>query len=58
MNTPIINKTIELNDGRMLGYTEFGNPESTPIFHFHAWPGSRLETKLIHYLLKNIKNQV
>ena len=52
MNTTIINKTIQLNDGRILGYTEFGNPESTPIFHFHAWPGSRLETKLIHYLFK------
>jgi hypothetical protein len=52
MNTTIFNKTIQLNDGRILGYTDFGNPESTPIFHFHAWPGSRLETKLIHYLFK------
>ncbi len=39
-------KTITLPDGRALGYAEYGNSAGKPIFHFHGWPGSRLETQL------------
>jgi pimeloyl-ACP methyl ester carboxylesterase len=42
-----INQTIELKDGRRLGYTDLGNPNGKPIFHFHGFPGSRLEALLV-----------
>jgi pimeloyl-ACP methyl ester carboxylesterase len=38
---------ITLRDGRSLGYAEFGDPEGRPVFHFHGFPGSRLEAKLV-----------
>src|SRR5512136_816792 len=41
-------KTIRLRDGRRLGYVEFGDPAGKPIFHFHGYPGSRLEGRIIH----------
>ena len=31
-----------LNDGRKLGYIEYGNPDGLPIFLFHGTPGSRI----------------
>jgi pimeloyl-ACP methyl ester carboxylesterase len=40
-------KTIRLKDGRILGYAEFGEPAGKPIFHFHGYPGSRLEGRII-----------
>lgn len=33
---------ITLNDGRMLGYQEYGRKGGTPVFLFHGTPGSRL----------------
>lgn len=39
--------TIQLKDGRLLGYAEFGDPEGKPAFHFHGYPGSRLEAKFV-----------
>ncbi len=35
-------QTIELPDGRRLGYAELGDPNGTPLFIFHGTPGSRL----------------
>ena len=32
--------TIQLKDGRTLGYAEYGDPKGKPIFFFHGWPGS------------------
>ncbi|MBL7478603.1 alpha/beta fold hydrolase [Legionella bononiensis] len=45
MNTKICftNSTILLNDGRTLGYAEFGDPKGEVVFYFHGLPGSRLE---------------
>ncbi|MHA2009524.1 MAG: alpha/beta fold hydrolase [Candidatus Hodarchaeales archaeon] len=40
------NKTIELKDGRNLGYAEGGDLNGIPMFHFHGHPGSRLEIRL------------
>lgn len=40
-------KTIKLHDGRSLGYAEFGDPDGKSVFHFHGFPGSRLEVKLM-----------
>lgn len=39
-------RTIQLQDGRRLGYAEWGEPGGAPLFFFHGWPGSRLEGRL------------
>ncbi len=44
--------TIQLKDGRKLGYAEFGNPKGKPIFHFNGFPGSRLEPLLLEDKIK------
>jgi len=36
-------KTVQLKDGRRLGYVEYGDPGGKPCFHFHGWPSSRSE---------------
>ncbi|MEZ4679971.1 MAG: alpha/beta fold hydrolase [Caldilineaceae bacterium] len=36
-------QTIELSDGRMLGYAEYGDRQGLPVFHFHGGNSSRLE---------------
>jgi pimeloyl-ACP methyl ester carboxylesterase len=33
--------TVELADGRRLGYAEYGDPDGKPILEFHGLPGSR-----------------
>jgi pimeloyl-ACP methyl ester carboxylesterase len=40
-NSP--HKQIELPDGRLLGFTQYGDLEGQPIFFFHGWPGARLQ---------------
>lgn len=40
-----------MKDGRKLCYTELGNPEAKPLFHFHGWPGSCLEAKFGEILI-------
>lgn len=35
-------ETIELPDGRMLAYNEFGDPDGVPILVCHGWPLSRV----------------
>lgn len=42
---------LQLEDGRKLCYTELGDPESKPLFHFHGWPGSCLEAKFGEVLI-------
>ena len=37
------NQQIKLNDGRMLGYAEYGASEGKPVLYFHGHPGSRLD---------------
>src|SRR5712692_426726 len=32
---------FQLQDGRVLGYAEYGDPNGTPVFFFHGLPGSR-----------------
>jgi pimeloyl-ACP methyl ester carboxylesterase len=32
-----------LPDGRVLGYTEYGDPHGTPLLYIHGHPGARLE---------------
>jgi pimeloyl-ACP methyl ester carboxylesterase len=45
-------KTVQLKDGRRLGYAEYGDPDSKPCFHFHGWPNSRLDMIRIADVLK------
>src|SRR5689334_277638 len=35
--------TIELPDGRTLGFVDYGPPDGTPVLWFHGGPGSRFE---------------
>jgi pimeloyl-ACP methyl ester carboxylesterase len=39
--------TVELADGRPLGYAEYGDPAGPALFYFHGHPGSRLEAQLL-----------
>jgi pimeloyl-ACP methyl ester carboxylesterase len=43
MTTNVEAKRIQLGDGRMLAYQEYGAPDGKPVFYFHGHPGSRLE---------------
>ncbi len=43
MSSNRMDQTIELEDGRCLGFAEFGAPAGIPVFHFHGSGGSRLE---------------
>lgn len=36
-------RTIRLEDRRLLGYVEYGDPSGPPLFYFHGWPSSRIE---------------
>ena len=38
-----INQQIRLNDGRLLGYAEYGAPNGKPVIYFHGFPGCRLD---------------
>ena len=37
------NHTLQLHDGRMLRYAEYGPGEGTPLFYFHGYPGAHLK---------------
>lgn len=41
-------QTFTLQDGRTLGFAEYGNLQGLPIIYFHGFPGSRLEGKFFH----------
>ncbi len=38
--------TVQLRDGRALGYAVYGDPEGKPGFYFHGFPGSRIQGRL------------
>jgi hypothetical protein len=42
--------TIDLPDGRKIGYAEYGSPTGKPILYQHGFPGSRLEAAQFHDL--------
>jgi pimeloyl-ACP methyl ester carboxylesterase len=41
------NQTIQLHDGRTLGFAEYGAPTGKPLLYFHGHPGSRFEAKFL-----------
>jgi pimeloyl-ACP methyl ester carboxylesterase len=38
--------TVRLKDGRALGYAEYGDPNGTPLLHFHSFPSCRFEPEM------------
>lgn len=38
-------ESIELPDGRRMGYAEYGDPEGRPVLYFHGWPSSRYQAR-------------
>ncbi len=40
-------KTLQLHDGRTLGYAEYGIAEGKALFYFHGHPGARLEARFL-----------
>ena len=40
-------KTIQLHDGRILGYAEYGQATGKPLLYFHGHPGTRVEAKFL-----------
>ncbi|MBC8000785.1 MAG: alpha/beta hydrolase, partial [Leptolyngbya sp.] len=38
-----VDSTIELLDGKTLGYSTFGNPDGVPLLYFHGGISSRLD---------------
>ena len=43
-----LNQQIKLQDGRTLGYAEYGPPSGYPVFYFHGFPSSRLDWQLFN----------
>jgi pimeloyl-ACP methyl ester carboxylesterase len=41
-----LDQQIKLQDGRMLGYAEYGAPEGKPVFYLHGFPSSRYDWPL------------
>jgi pimeloyl-ACP methyl ester carboxylesterase len=41
LRSPADDHRLELDDGRTIGYTTWGDPEDTPVFIAHGTPGSR-----------------
>ena len=39
--------TVELSDGRDLGFAEYGTPEGTPVLYFHGGQESRLSARFL-----------
>jgi pimeloyl-ACP methyl ester carboxylesterase len=47
-----------LEDGRTLGFAEYGDPNGQPVLEFHGWPGSRMEAWNYHEAGKKIGARV
>lgn len=45
---PSYDNRLTLQDGRMLGYAEFGDPAGHPVIYCHGFPASRFEAGLAH----------
>ncbi len=46
------NQTLRLNNGRVLGYAEYGDPDGVPVLALHGTPGSRLMIRPAHTAAK------
>lgn len=50
--------TLQLRDGRTLGYMRYGTPGGRPVFYFHGVPGSRCEGLLLDEPARALNVQV
>jgi len=41
------NQTMQLNDGRTIGYAEYGDSAGKPLLYFHGHPGARYEAEFL-----------
>lgn len=56
--TDSLDRTLTLEDGRTLGYREYGDPAGIPIFYFHGFPGSRIEARYMDEPGKELKARI
>ena len=52
MTVETLTQTIILEDGRVLGYAEAGDPKGKPLFLLHGLNSSRLEVNIVHEKMK------
>lgn len=52
-DAPAPHDFLPLSDGRVLSFASYGDPDGTPAFYFHGFPGSRLEARLIDGTARN-----
>jgi pimeloyl-ACP methyl ester carboxylesterase len=50
--------SIILNDGRALGFAEFGDSKGQAIMYFHGWPSSRLEAGLVESAAQRLQLRI
>ncbi|KAK6526118.1 hypothetical protein TWF281_011155 [Arthrobotrys megalospora] len=55
---PSESQTFSLPDGRTLGFAEYGHPHGYPLFLFHGFPSSRIESYPIDRLAHNLRIKV
>jgi pimeloyl-ACP methyl ester carboxylesterase len=48
MSDPLEDLRLQLSDGRILGYAQYGVPDGKPVFVFHGSPGSRVQVRAAH----------
>lgn len=53
-NQGLMDKTLTLDDGRILAYAEYGDPDGKVVFHFHGSACSRLERPANLNILRNL----
>lgn len=49
-----VGQTIKLQDGRVLGFSQYGDLGGKPIFYFHGWPASRLSAEIYDDMAKKL----
>src|SRR5262245_17176122 len=49
---------ITLNDGRTLGFAEYGDPTGEPMLEFHGWPSCRFEAWIYDESGKNVGTRI
>ena len=54
-NADKLNQKIKLKDGRNLGFAEIGDSDGIPLIHFHGFPASRLEARLLSEMIIGMK---
>lgn len=56
--TGLADQRFRLNDGRVLGFAEYGDPVGRPVFYCHGFPASRLEGRIIDTAAKRHRARI